>query len=258
MEPPSRSSMWRFGYGTPKNYDDDGLYCGGIKTQWKQNGGKCGVCGDPWHISPPRPNEIGGKYGHGIIVRSYKTGQVIPVVVDITANHRGFFEFRVCPSKHEMNEVTQDCLDKHILKIRNKTSTRYYVEKHGKSRVILEVQLPRSLICKHCVFQWTYIAGNNWGKCKDGSHALGCGPQETFKACSDISIGEKSSALAQPVNTTLFQNTVKDKKKFPVFRPFVIRGTTFEEALDNIKKNPKLRWMLKPKKSNSQVLTSPS
>ncbi|KAF8764487.1 hypothetical protein HNY73_022553 [Argiope bruennichi] len=30
MEPPSRSSMWRHGYDTPKNYDDDGLYCGGM------------------------------------------------------------------------------------------------------------------------------------------------------------------------------------------------------------------------------------
>lgn len=40
------------------------------------NNGKCGVCGDPWHLKPPRPNEIGGKYGQGIIVRRYRTGQV--------------------------------------------------------------------------------------------------------------------------------------------------------------------------------------
>ncbi|GFQ64705.1 chitin-binding type-4 domain-containing protein [Trichonephila clavata] len=76
MEPPSRSSMWRHGYDTPKNYDDDGLYCGGMHTQWKINGGKCGVCGDPWHLEVPRPNENGGKYGNGIIVRTYKPGQV--------------------------------------------------------------------------------------------------------------------------------------------------------------------------------------
>ncbi|GBL98540.1 hypothetical protein AVEN_111650-1 [Araneus ventricosus] len=76
MEPPSRSSMWRHGYDTPKNYDDDGLYCGGMHTQWKMNGGKCGVCGDPWHLDVPRPNENGGKFGNGIIVRTYKPGQV--------------------------------------------------------------------------------------------------------------------------------------------------------------------------------------
>jgi len=38
------------------------------------------------------------------------------------------------------------------------------------------------------IFQWTYTAGNNWGICPDGSGALGCGPQETFRACSDITI----------------------------------------------------------------------
>lgn len=30
--------------------------------------------------------------------------------------------------------------------------------------------------------------GNNWGQCPDGSGALGCGPQESFRGCSDITI----------------------------------------------------------------------
>lgn len=28
--PPSRSSMWRFGFPTPKNYQDMQLWCGGL------------------------------------------------------------------------------------------------------------------------------------------------------------------------------------------------------------------------------------
>jgi len=32
------------------------------------------------------------------------------------------------------------------------------------------------------------VSGNNWGFCEDGTGALGCGPQETFRACSDISL----------------------------------------------------------------------
>ena len=32
MEPPGRSSMWRFGFNTPKNYDDNALYCGGFQV----------------------------------------------------------------------------------------------------------------------------------------------------------------------------------------------------------------------------------
>lgn len=45
------------------------------------------------------------------------------------------------------------------------------------------------LECGNCVLQWRYIAGNNWGMCEDGTGAVGCGPQEEFRACSDISIG---------------------------------------------------------------------
>lgn len=29
VDPPQRSSMWRFGFPVPPNYDDAGLYCGG-------------------------------------------------------------------------------------------------------------------------------------------------------------------------------------------------------------------------------------
>jgi hypothetical protein len=32
LDPPQRSSLWRFGYPTPANYDDDGLYCGGYRV----------------------------------------------------------------------------------------------------------------------------------------------------------------------------------------------------------------------------------
>ena len=36
--------------------------------------------------------------------------------------------------------------------------------------------------------KWTYVCGNNWGYCEDGTQAVGCGPQEWFRACSDIRI----------------------------------------------------------------------
>lgn len=41
-------------------------------------------------------------------------------------------------------------------------------------------------LCNAC--QWTYTAGNNWGLCEDGTNGQGCGPQETFRACADISV----------------------------------------------------------------------
>ena len=30
ISPPGRSTMWRFGYGTPHNYNDNQLFCGGF------------------------------------------------------------------------------------------------------------------------------------------------------------------------------------------------------------------------------------
>ena len=47
------------------------------QTQWYVNNGKCGVCGDPWGQPSPRDNEAGGRYGKGIITRTYTPGQVI-------------------------------------------------------------------------------------------------------------------------------------------------------------------------------------
>jgi hypothetical protein len=42
-----------------------------------------------------------------------------------------------------------------------------------------------------CAFlQYTWTTGNRWGDCGNGTSVLGCGPQETFMSCSDISIKE--------------------------------------------------------------------
>lgn len=46
------------------------------KVQWEQNSGKCGVCGDAYHLASPRPHEAGGTYAKGIISKFYAAGQV--------------------------------------------------------------------------------------------------------------------------------------------------------------------------------------
>lgn len=40
--------------------------------------------------------------------------------------------------------------------------------------------------------------GNNWGNCPNGTGAVGCGPQEEFRACADISITSKSPGDVEP------------------------------------------------------------
>lgn len=89
IDPPSRSSAFRYGFPTPPNYDDNGLFCGGFDRQHKQNHGLCGECGDAWDMPEPRPNEYGGKYGRGVIVKKYDPNTVITIRIEITAYHYG-------------------------------------------------------------------------------------------------------------------------------------------------------------------------
>ena len=51
----------------------------------------------------------------GIIGKTYFEGQEINVTIDITANHAGFFEFRLCQNDESMKKVEQECFDKHLL-----------------------------------------------------------------------------------------------------------------------------------------------
>ncbi|KAK6195741.1 hypothetical protein SNE40_001103 [Patella caerulea] len=57
-DPPSRASMFRFGYDTPPDFDDNQGFCGGRDRQ-KANNEQCGVCGDPWDAAV-KPHEAGG------------------------------------------------------------------------------------------------------------------------------------------------------------------------------------------------------
>lgn len=59
----------------------------------------------------------------------------------------------------------------------------------------------------NCVLQWRYVAGNNWGICSDGKGALGCGPQEEFRACADITIGKNRIRFVISFQATVAQVT---------------------------------------------------
>ncbi|XP_062562175.1 uncharacterized protein LOC134225820 [Armigeres subalbatus] len=194
IEPPSRASAWRYGFSTPPNYNDHELYCGGFNRQWQKNDGKCGECGDAYDVPKPRPHEYGGKWGQGVIVRRYRPGSVFTLRVELTASHMGYFEFRICDNV----KAQQDCLDQHPLKILSGTpsiphpndlETRFY-PRNGSRIYEMKAELPQNFQCTNCVIQWKYIAGNNWGMCPDGNGAVGCGPQEEFRACADVSVGD--------------------------------------------------------------------
>lgn len=191
MEPPSRASMWRVGFPTPKDIDDNQSYCGGIGNQIS-NGGRCGICGDPWDEYPRAHEAPGGIYATGIITKTYKQGSFIPVIIDITANHQGYFVFKLCANNDIFQDPKQACFDANPLWVGGGdpkfNQTRYPINDYVTGLRMVYVRLPMKITCDQCILQWSYVAGNNWGKCEDGTSGMGCGPQETFRSCADIKI----------------------------------------------------------------------
>lgn len=134
-------------------------------------------------MRPPRTHELGGIYGQGTIVAKYISGQILEATVEITAFHKGYWYFKICPDPKI--EARQRCFDKYPLHLED-GGVLYYPPKGGTYTT--RYRLPDGLSCEHCILQWRYIAGNNWGRCSNGTEGIGCGNQETFGACSDIQI----------------------------------------------------------------------
>lgn len=185
MDPVNRASRWRFDTSSPRDYNDMEGFCGGFAVQWNQNGGKCGLCGDNYANPTPRAHELGGTFGQGVIVKSYARGSKILVSAKLTANHRGYFYFRLC--NLDVGRESEACFELNKIKFTDGSDT-YLLPSTAPGDYSVSIQLPSNLVCNHCVLQWTYVAGNNWGYCSDGSGKLGCGPQEHFRTCSDIRI----------------------------------------------------------------------
>lgn len=219
--------MWRFGFGNPINYNDNEVFCGGFGVQYDKNGGKCGVCGDNYVDKQPREHENGGKYGNSIISRRYVVGQKMDVELDLTTNHYGWFEFKLCPVNSKTKIATQECMDKYPLKVvGGSDGTKYYIPKETDKKAILKYQvyLPPGVTCQQCVVQWTYKSGNTWGDCGNGTSAVGCGDQEMFRNCADIQIysitgGLPPNAIDQPNAIYLRDQNVRSGR-----RPLVIRA----------------------------------
>jgi hypothetical protein len=163
MEPPSRASMWRVGFPTPKDIDDNQSYCGGYGVQHGSNGGRCGICGDPWHEHPRAHEAPEGLYATGIITKTYKQGSYIPVVIDITANHQGYFIFKLCPNNDIFSDPEQACFEQTPLWVGGGEPafghTRYPIHDYKTGLRMVYVRLPMYVTCEQCILQWSYVAG---------------------------------------------------------------------------------------------------
>lgn len=92
-----------------------------------------------------------------------------------------------------MKKVEQNCFDKNLLEVINENNEelikieklsslnismnrfKYFVPFMNRSKFVVELKLPDNIKCKHCVLQWRYHTGNNYGYSEDRSVAcLGC------------------------------------------------------------------------------------
>ncbi|XP_048251865.1 hybrid signal transduction histidine kinase B-like [Haliotis rufescens] len=175
----------------------------------------CGVCGDRKLPGRTGDNVAGGKYALGIIVASYVQGSVIDVTVKLTANHRGFFEFRLCPHNNPNVVVSQDCLDNNRLHIVRVTREDGSVEVVGGPHFsftedtnfiyIVTLRLPSHISCTQCILQWHYKAAqhNNLHLC----NYIGCGDQEHYVNCADVEITPLTNTSPTTTSPTTSQTT---------------------------------------------------
>jgi len=197
MDPPQRGSMFRAGFtNVPANWNDmSENVCGMIKQQWDEEH-NCGVCGDPLDAEVKQHEPPSGKFATGTIGKVYESGQEVEVTIDITANHKGFFEFRLCANDEPMAVVNQTCFDEHMLPVLNgnesglpiptdsdlifdasKNGFKYFLPPQIVKKYKPVVQLPEGVKCNACIFQWRYRAGNASGK-----------KQEEIFNCADVQI----------------------------------------------------------------------
>lgn len=222
MDPPARNSMWRFGFTNPINYNDNEVFCGGFATQFGQNDGKCGICGDSYDDPSPQLHETGGNFGNEVITKTYVMGAVVDIEVELTANHKGHFMLKVCPVAAGRREATQECLDKHPLtQLDGATEFPIYETPHSL-QLQRKVKLPEGLVCSRCVLQWTWRSANSWGQCKNGTAGLGCGPQETFRNCADVRIVRSAAYLPPTDNPRAIM--IRDLNSKTGQKPLVVRS----------------------------------
>lgn len=230
-DPPGRSSAWRYGYPTARNYGDGMVGCGRVRTE------ECGVCGDPLGQNPGA-NQLGGLYGTGLIVATYQSGDRIITKTKVTANHQGWFEWSICRLNGN-SPATEACFQPLIsLDVSRRPSgetrpeTKWELRRtDGLKEEEAEIQLPYGFTCEHCVLRYFWKAGNDWGCDDDGTCGMGRGPeQEKFYSCADIAITPNGNAPPPPPptfrpvapTTTRMRTTTRTPT---TRRPFTTRAT---------------------------------
>ncbi|CAK4086094.1 unnamed protein product [Aphanomyces euteiches] len=209
IDPPHRGYIGKlpqFSY-IPKDYSDNGLNAGGIS---QTSGGQHGVCGDPYQ--GVREHETGGLYGtfptnrDKAIGACYAPGSTVTIQVQITANHKGYFEFGLCKLNNRHDKETESCFQSLV----QPNGAKQWPLPAGAETFAMQYQLPSDVECNgdsHCVLRWWYVGGNNPG--------VGINGQEQFWNCADIYISKTCGSNPPPSPSSNVPVTSRPQIKNP-------------------------------------------
>ena len=153
------------------------------------------------------------------------SGSLVDVEVQITAQHQGFFQFKLCELGENMATKDEECFDRDdsIVQFAD-GSTKYSItdvfpelssSRNSGFWYPMQIKLPDQSECDHCVLQWRYQGGAD-----ENGTGLGFGYQEEFYGCADIKITSTSLPSQSNTNkrrgtTSISSTTLKITSKSP-------------------------------------------
>jgi hypothetical protein len=102
---------------------------------------------------------------------TYFDGDVISIETEITAYHKGHFEFKICPLESPLGVASQECLDQHRLTFvedvlygaGKDTSYPYRVYLAGDyEKFVHRMKLPDGVVGEHVLLQWHWLTASEY------------------------------------------------------------------------------------------------
>lgn len=70
----------------------------------------------------------------------------------------------------------------------------------------------------------TGLSGNSWGLCEDGTDDVGCGDQEIFRSCADITIVEGDGSSSDDESEENHSEEGEDTSEEDGLQPCILQG----------------------------------
>ncbi|KAF0710715.1 hypothetical protein As57867_005467, partial [Aphanomyces stellatus] len=139
-------------------------------------------------------------------------GATVDIQIQITANHKGFFEFGLCKLNGKADKETEECFQS----LAQPNGEKQWQLPAGAQTFSMQYKLPSGVTCdgdSHCVLRWWYAGGNNPGQPVNG--------QEQFWNCADIYISNNcggngpspNPSSAKPTPSTSLPNPQPSSQK---------------------------------------------